>query len=78
MFHDDGRYCPTAAANVAKPPLFKVMKTFSSDGGLTWTSPETVFASSDIQLCEPGAIRSPDGSSFSCSSARTPAKRTPT
>lgn len=61
MFHDDGRYA-TAAANVAKPPLFKVMKTFSSDGGLTWTSPETVFASSDIQLCEPGAIRSPDGS----------------
>ena len=36
-------------------------KTFSTDGGLTWSDPETVFKSNQVFLCEPGAIRSPDG-----------------
>ena len=36
-------------------------KTFSEDGGLAWSKPETVFARSDVHLCEPGFIRSPDG-----------------
>ena len=36
-------------------------QTKSTDGGLTWSFPETVFASSEIHLCEPGCIRSPDG-----------------
>ncbi|MCA9248296.1 MAG: exo-alpha-sialidase, partial [Planctomycetales bacterium] len=36
-------------------------KTFSNDGGLTWSFPESVFASSEVHLCEPGCIRSPDG-----------------
>ena len=36
-------------------------KTLSTDGGLTWGEPETIFSSQDIFLCEPGVIRSPDG-----------------
>ena len=36
-------------------------QTESSDGGLTWSAPRALFASSEIHLCEPGLIRSPDG-----------------
>ena len=36
-------------------------QTFSKDGGLTWSYPEEIWKHSDIHLCEPGAIRSPDG-----------------
>jgi hypothetical protein len=60
MFHDDGRYF-SAEARQENPPVFTLYKTFSRDGGLTWSKPEAVFARSDVQLCEPGAIRSPDG-----------------
>jgi hypothetical protein len=60
MFHDDGRYF-TATPNLAKPPVFTLYKTFSLDGGLTWSKPESVFTSSEIHLCEPGFVRSPDG-----------------
>jgi hypothetical protein len=31
------------------------------DGGLTWDPPRWLFASSEVHLCEPGLIRSPDG-----------------
>ncbi|MCH7781082.1 MAG: exo-alpha-sialidase [Acidobacteria bacterium] len=37
------------------------LKTFSTDGGLTWSEPQAIFASSAIHLCEPGTVRSPDG-----------------
>ncbi|MES2736018.1 MAG: sialidase family protein [Verrucomicrobiota bacterium] len=60
MFHDDGRYFSTTNTH-AKPPLFILYKVFSQDGGLTWGKPEPVFQSSDVNLCEPGFIRSPDG-----------------
>jgi Neuraminidase (sialidase) len=33
----------------------------SKDGGLTWSQPEVVTEHPDADLCEPGAIRSPDG-----------------
>ena len=42
-------------------PVFTLFKTFSKDGGLTWSYPEALFARSDVHLCEPGIIRSPDG-----------------
>jgi hypothetical protein len=58
MFHDDGRFFTTVGT---KPRTFKLFKTFSKDGGLTWSYPEVVFQSSEIHLCEPGCIRSPDG-----------------
>lgn len=58
MFHDDGRFF---RANGTRKSEFTLYKTFSTDGGLTWTQPEGVFASAEVNLCEPGCIRSPDG-----------------
>jgi hypothetical protein len=58
MFHDDGRYF-RAGGKVAKE--FTLFKTFSTDGGLTWSEPEAILKRGDVHLCEPGAIRSPDG-----------------
>lgn len=60
MFHDDGRFI-SANSRPASPPVFTLYQTRSSDGGLTWSSPQAVFARSDVHLCEPGLIHSPDG-----------------
>lgn len=60
MFHDDGRFF-TADGKRQQPVVFTLYKTFSDDGGLTWSEPEALFSRSDVHLCEPGAIRSPDG-----------------
>jgi hypothetical protein len=60
LFHDDGRFF-TAKSKRAKPVVFTLFKTNSSDGGLSWSTPEPVYKSSKIHLCEPGIIRSPDG-----------------
>jgi hypothetical protein len=60
LFHDDGRYLHAKPAP-KKPVVFTLLKTFSRDGGLTWSEPEAIFESSDVHLCEPGAIRSPEG-----------------
>ena len=60
LFHDDGRFF-TAQNKQQKPPVMTLLKSFSSDGGLTWSEPEAIYASSDVHLCEPGAVRSPDG-----------------
>ena len=68
MFHDDGRFfqggdgrsfgdVPTGE----RRGVMTLYKTFSHDGGLSWSYPEAVFAASEIHLCEPGCIRSPDG-----------------
>ena len=60
LFHDDGRYqFPKSIAT--PPPTFALLQTRSSDGGLTWSYPETIVSRSDIHLCEPGLVRSPDG-----------------
>jgi hypothetical protein len=60
MFHDDGRFF-AAVGSPEKPPLFTLYKTFSADGGLTWSRPEPVYQSREVRLCEPGVLRSPDG-----------------
>jgi hypothetical protein len=65
LFHDDGRFIAEAkpGAMPAPPPAkrqFKVFKTVSTDGGLTWSAPEVIASLPDVQLCEPGALRSPD------------------
>ena len=60
MFHDDGRFF-TKDGKRGNPPVFNLYKTFSNNGGLTWSQPESLFARSDVHLCEPGLIRSPDG-----------------
>ena len=60
MFHDDGRFFKGVGVR-AKPVVFNLLQTFSADGGLTWSYPQTIMKRSDIHLCEPGIIRSPDG-----------------
>lgn len=60
MFHDDGRFF-MKEPHQGKPPVFTLYQTFSDDGGLTWSFPAAVTASSEVNLCEPGIIRSPDG-----------------
>ena len=58
LFHDDGRFF---TKNGKRKNLFTVYKTFSKDGGLSWSFPEAILARSDLHLCEPGTVRSPDG-----------------
>ena len=58
LFHDDGRYIAKGGKAAG---TFTLYKTFSADGGMTWSKPEAVFASNQVNLCEPGAVRSPDG-----------------
>jgi hypothetical protein len=58
MFHDDGRFF---TKDGKRTNVFKLYKTLSHDGGLTWSYPEVVYQSSEVHLCEPGCIRSPDG-----------------
>lgn len=60
MFHDDGRFF-TSTNRKQDPTVFTLYKTLSTDGGLTWSHPEAVFSATDVHLCEPGCIRSPDG-----------------
>ncbi|HUS91330.1 MAG TPA: sialidase family protein [Phycisphaerae bacterium] len=58
MFHDDGRFFRKGGRRTATMTLYT---TFSTDGGLTWGEPKAVLARSDVHLCEPGVVRSPDG-----------------
>jgi len=60
MFHDDGRFFSARPAP-ADPVVFTLYRTFSEDGGLTWSRPEAVWRGADVHLCEPGCVRSPDG-----------------
>jgi len=57
LFHDDGRFLHGAG----KRAKFQVFKTISTDGGLTWGEPEIIAQHPTAHLCEPGAVRSPDG-----------------
>ncbi|MBI1333636.1 MAG: exo-alpha-sialidase [Armatimonadetes bacterium] len=58
MFHDDGRFFQKTAQTTGR---FTLYKTLSHDGGLHWDYPQSVYASNDMLLCEPGLVRSPDG-----------------
>lgn len=60
MFHDDGRFF-TSQNRREDPRHFTLYKTFSEDGGLTWSAPDAVQSDTAVHLCEPGCIRSPDG-----------------
>lgn len=76
FFHDDGRFIrggseekfriksphvPEYSSSTAKPWRFWVYTTLSKDGGLTWSLPAPIAMLPDANLCEPGALRSPDG-----------------
>ena len=72
MFHDDGRFFHREPTS---PPhnTLTLYKTFSEDGGLTWSPPEAVWEGSEVHLCEPGCVRSPDGKQLAvllCENAR--------
>ncbi len=58
FFHDDGRYFRKGGKAEG---TFTLYQTRSRDGGLTWGEPEALFRSSEVHLCEPGLVRSPDG-----------------
>ena len=57
LFHDDGRFLREKRTR----KRFRVYKTLSSDGGLTWSQPEVVTEHPKAHLCEPGVVRSPGG-----------------
>ena len=59
FFHDDGRYLHAPGRERG---TFVVYKTVSADGGLTWSAPEEAVSHPVAHLCEPGVVRSPDGS----------------
>jgi hypothetical protein len=73
LFHDDGRFIigggpgkqksphSDYTSPVAKAWRFWVYQTRSTDGGLTWSVPSPIASLPDANLCEPGAVRSPDG-----------------
>lgn len=68
LFHDDMRYFDengqdkyNADRKINNQSLFTLYKTFSKDGGLTWSAPEPILSRRDLNLCEPGIVRSPDG-----------------
>ena len=68
MFHDDGRFFTKEGRSIEESAktqqnqaLFTLYKTFSYDGGMTWTYPQAIFSSRMAHLCEPGFVRSPDG-----------------
>jgi hypothetical protein len=68
LFHDDLRFFTedgsekySAREAAYNSRLFTLYKTISEDGGLTWSFPEAIYSSSEINLCEPGYIRSPEG-----------------
>ena len=75
FFHDDGRFIrggdlekyrvkvPQTAhtSPAARPWRFWVYTSISKDGGLSWSGPAPIASLPDANLCEPGALRSPDG-----------------
>jgi hypothetical protein len=58
LFHDDGRFFYPERQSTG---TFTLYQSSSRDGGLTWSFPTAILGRSDMHLCEPGLIRSPDG-----------------
>jgi hypothetical protein len=61
FFHDDGRFYANAGKSTGTFTLYQVR---SRDGGRTWDTPRAIWSGSATHLCEPGAVRSPDGRSL--------------
>ncbi len=69
FFHDDKRFFTRDGQKKYEKDkesfnsrMFTLYKSLSVDGGLTWSYPEEIVRSREIHICEPGVIRSPDGS----------------
>lgn len=60
FFHDDGRFL----RNAGQRGVFHVYQTLSADGGVTWSEPRSIASLPYADLCEPGAVRSPDGNTL--------------
>ena len=60
LFHARGEYIRKGGDKSSKE-VPTVYRTLSRDGGLTWSEPEIVTKHPTAHLCEPGAVRSPDG-----------------
>lgn len=58
LFHDDGRWIGPEPGALERITLYS---TTSADGGLTWGPARTIYQHPELDLCEPGAVRSPDG-----------------
>lgn len=58
FFHDDGRFF---ASNGKAAGTFTLYQVRSRDGGRHWDAPRAIWSGSTLHLCEPGAVRSPDG-----------------
>lgn len=58
FFHDDGRFLH---AGGEAGGTFTCYQSRSVDGGRTWGDPRAILSRSDVHLCEPGSVRSPDG-----------------
>ncbi|MBS0196504.1 MAG: sulfatase-like hydrolase/transferase [Planctomycetes bacterium] len=63
FFHDDGRFI-AAKAKETRAKTFTVYQTVSEDAGATWSTPRGIWKGADVHLCEPGVVRSPDGSTI--------------
>jgi hypothetical protein len=61
MFHDDGRLLQRRTRPGEASRLHPLQDLSRATAASAWSRPEAIFARSDVQLCEPGAIRSPDG-----------------
>lgn len=59
MFHDDGRFFQETASPAKGG--FTLYQTLTTDAGDSWSTPKAIYSSSDLHFCEPGSIRSPDG-----------------
>ena len=65
MFHDDGRFFSSQPER-KDPREMTLYRTISDDGGMTWSQPISILASSEKHICEPGVVRSPDGKQLAC------------
>lgn len=61
FFHDDGRFF---AANGKATGTFTLYQTDTADAGATWSAPRAIWSGSEIHLCEPGVVASPDGATI--------------
>ena len=68
LFHDDKRFISRTGkmeyeqdVDNFNSRMFTLYKSLSFDGGLTWSEPIEILKSREMHLCEPGAVRSPDG-----------------
>lgn len=62
-FNDDGRFI-AAEPHQTTPVAFTIYQVETKDGGVTWSHPHAIASRSDLLLCEPGFVRSPDGKQF--------------